>query len=105
MKTLTSMLYVYATNALTVFFDHGIVKFGIPDILVTDNGIEYINREFTHFCRTYNVQFKPRTLYAPWCNGLVENSNRQLNTFLRTVLNSQYDTRSHKVKVFPFAFN
>ena len=47
-----------ATNALTALFDHWIVKFGIPDILVTDNGNEYSNGEFAHFCRTYNVQFK-----------------------------------------------
>ena len=90
---------------LTVFFDQWIVKFGIPDILVTDNGNEYINGEFIHFCRTYNLQFKPRTPYAPWSNRPVENSNRQLNTFLRTVLDSQHDTWSHKVKVFSFAFN
>ena len=95
----------YATHALTVLFDHWTVKFGIPDILVTDNGNEYINGEFTHFCRIHNVQFKPRTPYAPWSTGLVENCNRQLNTFLRTVLDSQYDTWAQKVKVFPFAFN
>ena len=53
------------THALTVLFDHWIVKFGIPDILVTDNGNEYINGDFTHFCRTYNVPFKQRTPYAP----------------------------------------
>ena len=93
-----------AARALTVLFDHWIVKFGIHDILVTDNGNEYIDGEFTHFCRTHNVQFKPSTPYAPWYNGLVENSNRQLNTFPRRVLDSQYDTWSQKVKVFPFAF-
>ena len=43
--------------------------------------------------------------HAPWSNGLVENSNRQLNTFLLIVLDSQYDTWSQKVKSFPFAFN
>ena len=94
-----------ANNALNVLFDLWKTKFGIPVILVTDNGNECINGEFAHFCRTYNVQFKPRTPYAPWSNGLVENSNRQLNTFLRTVLESQYDTWSQKVKVFPFAFS
>ena len=94
-----------ATNALNVLFCHWIVKFGIPDILVTDNGNEYINGEFPHFCRTYIVQFKPRTLYAPWSNGLVENSDRQLNTFLQTVSDTQYNTWSQKVKIFPFAFN
>ena len=49
------------THALTVLFDHWIVKLGIKYIFVTDNGNENINGEFTHFCRTYNVQFKPPT--------------------------------------------
>ena len=75
-----------AINALTVLFEHWIVKCGIPDIFVTDNGNEYINAEFTHFCPTYNVQFKPRTPYGPWSNRLVENKNPQLNTFFRKVL-------------------
>ena len=58
-----------ATIALTALFDHWIVKFGIPDILVTYNGNEYINGEITLFCRTYNVQFN----YEPWSNGLFGN--------------------------------
>ena len=57
-----------AANALNVLFDRWLVKFGIPDILVTDNGNEKINGEFAHFFRTYNVQFKSRTPYAPWSN-------------------------------------
>ena len=73
--------------------------------MVTDNGNEYFNGEFTHFCRTYNVQFQPQTPYAPWSNGLVENNNRHLNKSLCIVLDSQYDTWSQKVKVFPFEFN
>ena len=77
-----------------LLFDCWIVQFGMPDISVTDNGNEYVNGEFTHNCRTYNVQFRTQTPYALWSNGLVENSNRQLNTFLRTVLDSQYDTWS-----------
>ena len=89
-----------AARALTALFDHWIVKFRIPDILVTDSGNEYIDGECTHFCRTHNVQFKPRTPDAPCSNGLVENSNRQLNTFPRTVLDSQYDPWSQKVKYF-----
>ena len=60
-----------ANKALNDLFDRWIAKFGIPDILVTDNGNEYINGEFTHFCRTYNVHFKARTPYAPWSNELV----------------------------------
>ena len=70
-------------NELNVSFDQWIVKFGIPDILVTDNRKEYFNGEFTYFCREYKIQFKPRTPYAPWSNALVENSDQQPNTYLR----------------------
>ena len=55
-----------AANALNVLFDHWIVKFGIPDILVTDNLNEYNNGDIAHFCRIYNVNFKSRTPYSPW---------------------------------------
>ena len=94
-----------AANALTVLLDHWIVIFGISDFLMTDNGKKYLNGEFTHFCRTYNEQFKLQTPYAPWSNGLVENSKSQQNTFCCAVLDAQYDTWSQKVKTFPFAFN
>ena len=70
-------------NALNVLFDLWIVEFGIPDILVTDNGNKYFNGEIILFCRIYNVQFKPSTPYAPWSDGLVENSNCQLKTILK----------------------
>ena len=88
-----------AANALNILLDHWIVKFGIPGILVIDNGNKYINGKFTYFCRVDNVQFKARTPYAPWSNGLVENSNRQLTTFLRTVLDSQFDAWSKRKKL------
>ena len=64
-----------------MFFDQCIVNFGIAGILVTDNGNEYINGELAHFCRIYIVQFNTPTPSAGWSNGLVEISNRQLNTF------------------------
>ena len=67
-----------AANALNLFF-------GIKCIKV-------ITGKFAHFCLICNVQFKSLTPYASWSNGLVENSYRQMNTFLSTVLDSQYDT-------------
>ena len=94
-----------AMNALNVLFDHWIVKFGIPDILVSDNRNICINNNFTHFCLVYNVQFKPSTLYALWSIGLVENSYRQLKRFLRTVVDTLYNTQSINIKTFLNAWN
>ena len=63
--------YIYTT-----LYDHWIAKFGLPEILVTDNGTEFINNEIITLCRLYNTNYKPRTSHAPWTNGLVEGMNR-----------------------------
>ena len=61
---------------------------------------------YLHIFAAYKkIQFKPCTPYAPRSNGLVENRNRQLNTFLCTVFDSQYNSWSHKINTFAFAFN
>ena len=67
-----------AYYAYTTLYEHWITKFGLPEILVTDNGTEFINNEVITLCHLYNVKHKPRTSHAPWTNGLVEGMNRSL---------------------------
>ena len=67
-----------AYYAYTTLYKHWIAKFGLPEILVTDNGAEIINNEIITLCHLYNIKHKPRTSYAPWTNGLVEGMNRSL---------------------------
>ena len=42
----------------------------------------------------YNLNHAHRIHPGKMSNGLEENSTRQLNTFLRSILDSQYDTWS-----------
>ena len=65
-----------AYYAYTTLYEHWIAKFGLPEILVTDNGTEFINNEIITLCHLYNIKHKPRTSHAPWTNGLVEGMNR-----------------------------
>ena len=74
--------------AIQTLLHHWIVKFGPPKILVTDQGTEYINQDMTHFCQVFNIYHAPRSAYAPWTNGLVENKMRNLGTFLRLFVNN-----------------
>ena len=67
-----------AQNAVNSLLHHWITKFGPPVYLVTDRGTEYINSEFANLCTTMGIRHSPRTPYAPWTNGLVENQNRNL---------------------------
>ena len=51
--------YAYKT-----LFDRWIAEFGLPEILVTDNGTEFMNNEIITLCHFYNIKQKPRTSHA-----------------------------------------
>ena len=65
-----------AYYAYTTLYEHWKAKFGLPEILVTDNGTEFINNETITLCHLYNNKQKPRTSQAPRTIGLVEGMNR-----------------------------
>ena len=97
-----------AYYAYTTFYEHWIAKFGLPEILVTDNGTEFINNDLITLCHLYNIKHKPRTSHAPWTNGLVEGKNRSLQEYLRCIINgndTRYTEWSTDVKLFPLSNN
>ena len=97
-----------AYYAYTTLYEHWIAKFGLPEILVTDNGTEFINNEIITLCHLYNIKHKPRTSHAPWTNLLVEGMNRSLQEYLRCIINgndTKYTEWSADVKLFPLAYN
>ena len=49
-----------AYYAYTTLYEHWIAKFGLPEILFTDNGTEFINKEIITLCYLYNIKHKPR---------------------------------------------
>ena len=97
-----------AYYAYTTLYEHWIAKFGLPEILVTDNGTEFINNEIITLCHLYNIKHKPRTSHASWTNGLVEGMNRSLQEYLRCIINrndTRYTEWSADEKLFPLAYN
>ena len=105
---LNTVPHCNAYYAYTTLYEHWIAKFGLPEILVTDNGTEFINNEIITLCQLYNIKQKPRTSHAPWTNGLVEGMNRSLQEYLRCIINgndTKYIEWSADVKLFPLAYN
>ena len=54
-----------AYYAYTTLYEHWIAKLGLPEILVTDNGTEFVNNEIITLCHLYNI--KRKTTYVS-CN-------------------------------------
>ena len=94
-----------AQNAVNSLLHHWITKFGPPVYLVTDRGTEYTNSEFANLCTTMGIRHSPRTPYAPWTNGLVENQNRNLGTHLRLFLHNTPENWSTQVHMYAYAHN
>ena len=94
--------------AYTTLLEHWVANFGLPEILVTDIGTEFINNEIITLCHLYNIKHKPCTSHAPWTNGLVEGMNRSLQEYLRCIINgndTRYTEWSTDVKLFPLSYN
>ena len=51
------------------------------------------------------IRHSPRTLYAPWTNGLNENQNRNLGTHLRLYLPNTPENWSTQVHMYAYAHN
>ena len=51
------------------------------------------------------IRQSPRTPYAPWTNGLVENQNRNLGTHLRVFLHNTPEKWSTQVHMYAYAHN
>ena len=94
-----------APNAFNSLLHHWITKFGPPIYLVTDRGSEYINSELANLCTTMGIRHSPRTPYAPWTKGLVENQNKNLGTYLRLFLHNTPENWSTQVHMYAYAHN
>ena len=94
-----------AQNAVNSLLHHGITNFGPPVYLVTDRGSKYINFELAILCNTMGIRHSPRTPFAPWTNGLVENQNKNLGTHLRFFLHNTPEDWSTQVHMYAYAHN
>ncbi len=53
-------------------------RFGNPDELVSDNGLQFVSSEFSAFLKRHGIAHTRSAVYNPTENGLVEVFNRVL---------------------------
>ena len=82
-----------------------ITNFGPPIYFVTDRGSEYVSKEMAHLCIFMGNRHSPRTAYSPWTNGMVGVQNRNLATYLRTLLHDTPKDWAFQVHMYAYAHN
>ncbi|GJR61096.1 reverse transcriptase domain-containing protein [Tanacetum coccineum] len=66
--------------------DNLICRFGLPRIIVTDNGAQLVNEPFRGWCTRFKIQQMNTSVAHPQANGLVERANRSLMEGIKTRL-------------------
>ncbi|XP_022851921.1 uncharacterized protein LOC111373597 [Olea europaea var. sylvestris] len=61
-----------------------ICRFGIPKVLITDNGRQFDNPQFKNFCANNGIDHRSTSVSHPQSNGLAEVTNQTILRDLRT---------------------
>jgi transposase InsO family protein len=65
---MTSTTATTTTNVLRDIFS----RYGLPEIIVSDNGPQFIASEFQQFCRNNGIMHRTSAAYKPSTNGQAE---------------------------------
>lgn len=79
------------TNTITTTLTHVFSRFGIPKIIHTDQGTNFVSGSFKRFCDNLNVIKTETTAYHPQGNGQVERFNRTMKNMLKKSHNALAD--------------
>lgn len=60
-----------------------ILNFGLPKIILTDNGMEFCNALFEEFCKIFEMQHITTSIAHPQANGGVERAHCRLLEYLK----------------------
>lgn len=66
-------------------------RFGLPKLLVTDNGTQLVSNEFEFFLKENGIKHITSPPYYPMCNGAAENSVKTVKNYLLKEI-SQFNT-------------
>ncbi|GKA12898.1 reverse transcriptase domain-containing protein [Tanacetum coccineum] len=66
--------------------DNIICRYGLPRVIVTDNGAQLVSDPFKSWCTRFEIQQMNTAVAHPQANGLVERANRSLMEGIKTRL-------------------
>lgn len=108
---LTKFVEAYPLNnkeTVTVaraFVNNFILRFGIPKIIASDKGTEFMSSTMTEVCKLLKIEKLNSTSYHHQSIGSLENTHKHLNSFLRIQCDNYSETWSHWLPFWCFTFN
>ncbi|KAK8933512.1 hypothetical protein KSP39_PZI015592 [Platanthera zijinensis] len=73
-------------NAKQFAWKNIVCRFGIPAIIITDNGTQFTGKSFTKLCEELKIELRHTAVSHPQANGQIEVTNRTIPKGLKTRL-------------------
>ncbi|KAK3019375.1 hypothetical protein RJ639_003955 [Escallonia herrerae] len=73
-----SLATITASKCEEFFWKNVVCRFGVPKILITDNGKQFDNSNFRSFCEGLSICLRFTSVAHPQSNGQTENMNRSI---------------------------
>lgn len=94
-----------ATTVANAFVEGFVLRYGIPKEIATDRGTEFLNTVLKEVCRLLGISQLTSTAYHHETIGSLENSHKNLNSFLRIQTNNELKIWSTWVPYWCFSYN
>ncbi|GJZ42546.1 reverse transcriptase domain-containing protein [Tanacetum coccineum] len=80
------LVNITCKEVIHFMMDNIICKYGLPKVIVTDNGAQLVSDPFKSWCTRFEIQQVNAAVAHPQANGLVERANRSLMDGIKTRL-------------------
>ena len=82
------LIEVKTSNVVNFIKHHVIYRFGVPRLIIHNNGPQFISQVFYQFCDKYRIHNVASTAYNPAANGLAEAFNKIIIKLLKKFISS-----------------
>lgn len=72
-----------AENITRIFEEEWICKFGVPEIVITDQGRQFMYDYYRTLCQKYGIEHQNTTGYHTQCNRKIERFHRMMKNSIK----------------------
>ncbi|KAF8645935.1 hypothetical protein AX14_009157 [Amanita brunnescens Koide BX004] len=96
---------INADETTKLYIDNVFIQFGLPNIIISDRGPQFVLKVFNSIFEAIGVKHKMSTAFHPQMDGHTEHYNQELEAYLRIYFTYKPDEWSNKLSLAQFAHN
>lgn len=96
---------VTAVTVASALVEVWVASYGPPDVLLSDQGSQFMSKFFIAVCRTLGIETRESTPYHPQTNGQVERYNRTIIKQLRHYVADNPQRWDELLPILTYAYN